>query len=129
MLTTTLTMNVLIAEDDETNQFIARKLMKQYGWSHTIVQNGKEAIEASQNEKFDLILMDINMPEMGGMEAVCHLRAGEGKWCKLTPIVAITDGNLRPVEAKANGFTALMRKPLTEKHMEFLEKLYVQSTE
>ena len=78
---------ILIAEDDFVNQKLISHSMQSTGASFDIVGNGKEAIESLMMGKYDLIMMDINMPEMDGFEATTYIR----KQLKLkTPIIAMT---------------------------------------
>jgi two-component system sensor histidine kinase/response regulator len=84
-------LNVLLAEDNLINQKLAVSLIQRMGHKVSIAQNGKLALEAIEAEKFDIILMDVQMPEMDGMEATQTIRARE----RLTgrpriPIIAMT---------------------------------------
>ncbi len=79
-------MNVLIAEDDLMNQLLIGKYMRTLQWEHTIVSNGLLALEACRAGNFDAILMDIEMPELDGIEATKSIR----QFNKEIPIVAIT---------------------------------------
>ena len=79
-------MNVLIAEDDLMNQLLIGKYMRTLKWEHTIVSNGLLALEACREGNFDAILMDIEMPELDGIEATKSIR----QFNKEIPIVAIT---------------------------------------
>ncbi len=85
-------MRILLAEDNLTNQEVACGLLKQQGITQlTIVDNGKKAVEAYQKNKFDVILMDIRMPEMDGLEATAAIRKLEqSTQSKAIPIVALT---------------------------------------
>ena len=78
--------HVLVAEDVATNQTLVRLLLERMGLDVTIVSDGKEAVEVVRAEHFDLILMDIQMPNMNGFEATIALR-DQGI---TTPIIALT---------------------------------------
>jgi CheY-like chemotaxis protein len=68
-------MRVLLAEDNEINQMIAIELLALKDVAVTVAANGREALEALERERFDLVLMDIQMPVMDGLTATMHLRA------------------------------------------------------
>jgi two-component system, sensor histidine kinase and response regulator len=81
---------ILLAEDGLINQKVAVNLLKQRGHSVVIASNGKEAVVAYQRERFDLILMDIEMPEMDGQAAAAAIREIEKRKGGRIPIVAMT---------------------------------------
>ena len=79
----------LIAEDNPVNQMVATKLLERAGWDVTMVSNGVEAVEAHARDRFDAILMDVEMPEMDGFAATEAIRHAEGP-LRRTPIIAMT---------------------------------------
>ena len=81
---------ILLAEDNVVNQRLAIHLLEKLGHTCVLVKNGREALEAFEREKFDLILMDVQMPEMGGFEAVRLIRVLEQQSGMHTPIIALT---------------------------------------
>ena len=83
-------LNVLLAEDNVINQKVATYMLKSESYHVTIAADGHQAVEACGREDFDLILMDINMPEMNGLEATQAIRENEKGSGKYTPIIAMT---------------------------------------
>ncbi|MBD3266881.1 response regulator [bacterium] len=83
-------LHVLIAEDNPFNQKLAVRLLKKQGHRYMLANNGKEAVRAFKNASFDLILMDVHMPEMDGMEACRQIREIEKETGKHIPILAVT---------------------------------------
>jgi CheY-like chemotaxis protein len=81
--------SILLAEDNPVNQKITQKLLEKCGFEVEVAANGREAVEAIQKRRFDLILMDCQMPVMDGYEATQVIRKIEGGG-RRTPIVAIT---------------------------------------
>jgi CheY-like chemotaxis protein/HPt (histidine-containing phosphotransfer) domain-containing protein len=82
---------VLLAEDSETNQQVARHMLQKFGLEPIVVSNGREAVDAAQQARFDLILMDYHMPELDGCGAALAIRAYEqAQALPRTPIVAVT---------------------------------------
>jgi len=83
-------LQILLAEDNPVNQRLAASLIQRRGHRVTIVGNGRDAVAAVARDRFDVVLMDVQMPEMGGFEATAAIRAREGDTGTHIPIVAIT---------------------------------------
>jgi signal transduction histidine kinase/CheY-like chemotaxis protein len=81
---------VLLAEDNVVNQKVASRLLEKSGHSVIVVSNGKEALAAINRESFDVVLMDIQMPEMDGFETTARVRAREANQARHLPILAMT---------------------------------------
>jgi CheY-like chemotaxis protein len=82
---------VLAAEDIPTNQLVLKTIMQSFGVEITMVDNGRQAVEAWLAEPYDLILMDIQMPEMDGIAATRAIRAAEAEMGRpRTPIIAVS---------------------------------------
>lgn len=79
---------ILVVEDNELNQMVAKGLLEYNGASVAIANHGKEALEILRNEKMDCVLMDIQMPVMDGLEATQMIRAN-AQWADLL-IIAVT---------------------------------------
>jgi len=83
-------LRVLVAEDNVINQRYVLSLLENEGFSATVVSNGREAMSALERESFDLVLMDVHMPDMDGFEATSSIRARERFTGKRIPIIAVT---------------------------------------
>jgi len=81
---------VLLVEDGEINRHVAIGLLKAWGHHVSVAVNGKEALAAAEQQPFDLILMDVQMPEMDGYEATACIREHEAALGQHTPIIAMT---------------------------------------
>lgn len=105
---------VLIAEDSSVIQNLAKKILEFQNFEITAVKNGEQVIQLLQKETFDIILLDINMPVMDGMECVKEIRGLSDASKAKIPVVAIT-GNARnysETEFKEAGFQDVLMKPL-----------------
>lgn len=103
---------VLIAEDNKTNQMVVSRILSNHCKSITIVDNGREALKALENAQFDIILMDIFMPEMSGKEACRHIRESQKSYRNI-PIIALTAmGNFHEIQnLKTIGMNDVVTKP------------------
>ena len=81
-------LRILLAEDNHPNRLVATALLKSAGYGLEIVGNGREAVEAASSGRFDIVLMDVNMPVMDGLEATRQLRAVDAT--KHMPIIGLT---------------------------------------
>ncbi|MDH3585364.1 MAG: response regulator, partial [Phycisphaerae bacterium] len=83
-------LRILVAEDNRVNQMLARRILEKEGHQVTLAGNGQEAIDTLASQDFDLILMDVQMPEMDGIEAASTIRRQEGDTGRRIPIIAAT---------------------------------------
>ncbi len=83
-------LRILLAEDNLVNQKLAMRLLDKQGYDVAVRGTGKQALEASERETFDLILMDIQMPEMDGLQATAQIRERETNTGQHIPIIAMT---------------------------------------
>ena len=107
-------LHILLAEDNEVNQKLALSLLKKRGHSVVVANNGREALAALARETFDLVLMDVQMPEMGGLEATAEIRKREEGTGKHVPIVAMTAHAMKGDRDKCiqSGMDAYVTKPI-----------------
>lgn len=105
---------VLLVEDNAVNRTLAQRLLQKRGFTVTIAIDGKEAIAAMENAEFNLVLMDIQMPEMDGFEATAEIRKREQLTGRRTPIVALTAHALKEDRARclAAGMDGYVTKPI-----------------
>ena len=107
------TPHILIVDDNATNRVVAQALCEMFGCSSETAEDGLEALDAVKSRAFDLILMDIKMPRMDGVQATQAIRALSGPE-SLIPIIALT-ANADPDDARgylAIGMAAVVEKPI-----------------
>lgn len=112
-------MRVLLAEDNQVNQRLAVHILERLGHHVQVAKNGQEALEMLEKSAFDLVLMDIQMPGMGGVEATQRIRAMEAQRGGHIPIVAMTAHAMagdkeRFLEA---GMDAYISKPISQERL------------
>jgi CheY-like chemotaxis protein/HPt (histidine-containing phosphotransfer) domain-containing protein len=101
---------ILLAEDNEINTLLACTILEEAGYTVTCVDNGAKAVEAVCAGGFDLVLMDVQMPQMDGLEATRRIRAMDGPAAR-TPIIAMT-ANARHSSCLAAGMDDFIAKPI-----------------
>lgn len=107
---------ILVAEDVELNQYLARHIMESWGCKVEIAENGALAVEKLKAQDFDLVLMDIQMPVMDGMEATRQIRKMTDEKKSTVPVVAFTANATEHEydQYKQAGMNDCMRKPFEE---------------
>ncbi len=112
-------LDILVAEDNFLNLKLITRLLERWGQQVTLAGNGRDAVEAFQKKQFDLVILDIQMPELDGFEAAAAIREMEGKTGKHTPIVAVTAHALagKREECLARGIDAFVSKPIAPREL------------
>jgi signal transduction histidine kinase/ActR/RegA family two-component response regulator len=116
---------LLLVEDNEVNQFVAMRFFKQWGIKYDLAQNSQEAIVKIQSKKYDLVLMDIHLPDEDGFETTKKIRKIEEKYFQHIPIIALTASvmdrvNERTQEAGMNDFLLKPFNP-TDLHQKIIQ--------
>ncbi|MEM9484098.1 MAG: ATP-binding protein, partial [Cyanobacteria bacterium P01_F01_bin.116] len=91
-------LKILVAEDHPVNQMVLLRILRQLGYSGDLAVNGLEVLEALDNNRYDMIFMDLQMPEMGGLEATEKIIE---KWGKDRPTIIAVTANVQPEDQKA----------------------------
>ncbi len=119
-------MKVLVAEDNNINILVIKRFLEKWGISYKIGTTGTEAINLIKNEAFDLILMDLHMPEMDGEDATKLIRSNIDKRINSIPIIALTANASSDTQNKLlnNGFTNYISKPFNPDNLFKLLKKY-----
>jgi len=107
-------LRILLAEDNPVNQILAIRLLEKRGHEVTVAENGRLALEALGKQIFDLVLMDVQMSEMDGLQATRLIREGELKSGKHIPIIAMTAHTMAGDKERflAAGIDGYVSKPL-----------------
>ena len=109
-----LPLEILVAEDNVINQMVVREILKGLGYSAKIVTNGMEALDALEQQNYDIVFMDIFMPEMDGIQATRRIRSGE-TIRRQPKIIAMTANALKEDREKclAAGMDDYVSKPIS----------------
>ena len=112
-------LRILLAEDNAVNQRLAATLLERRGHRVTIARNGREALAALDRQRFDVVLMDVQMPEMGGFEATAAIRARERGTGTHMPIVAMTAHAMKGDRERCReaGMDDYLSKPLDSRRL------------
>lgn len=107
-------MRILIVEDDPTNRLLLRRMIEHLGYRADMASDGLEALEATRETRYDLILMDCHMPRLDGFATTAELRRREGD-AHRTPVVAITGSALERDRGRALevAMDAYLLKPIS----------------
>jgi len=119
---------ILVAEDNKTNQMLISLLVEEFGLTSKIVSDGVEAVAAFSKEKFDLILMDENMPKLNGVHAMEKIRQLEGGYL---PIVALTANAMKGDREKflKAGMNEFVPKPIERDELYRVLKYFLVSSD
>jgi CheY-like chemotaxis protein len=116
-----------VAEDNAINQVLIIRLLQKRGHVPTTVENGRQALEALERERFDLVLMDVQMPEMDGFSATREIRNAERQTGGRIPIIALTANAMKGDEelCLAAGMDGYLAKPVSGMRLdEALTRVY-----
>ena len=123
-------LHVLIAEDNPVNQRVVQSILEHRGHTFRITANGREALAALEQESFDIVLMDVQMPEMDGFQATAAIRSREESTGDHIPIIALTAHALKGYRERclAAGMDGYLSKPIrSEELIELIESLAARS--
>ncbi|MGO9272780.1 MAG: response regulator [Terriglobia bacterium] len=121
-------LHVLLAEDNAVNQKLAARLLEKHGHQVTVTANGREALAALDQESFDVVLMDVQMPEMDGFESTAAIRVREESTGRHLPIIAMTAHAMQGDQERclAAGMDGYIAKPIKARELiDLLERFSV----
>ena len=121
-------LHILVADDNEINQQLIQKILERAGYAVDLVENGREAVDLASKNRYDFILMDIQMPHMDGPEAARRIREAENSGSTIpnpksqidsVPIVAMTGSNFEVEKEKclSMGMNDCLGNPLFRDHL------------
>jgi len=126
--TSTETLAVLVVDDNRVNQIVASNFLFKWGHTVTCASGGAEALDLVTKKEFDLILMDLQMPDKDGYETAMEIRKMGGKYFKEVPIIALTADILPEVKEKAfhSGMNDYLSKPFQVSDLQVMIHKYVK---
>jgi len=110
---------ILVVDDNDMNLKLVERFLKKWEASSSLAKSGPESIELAQNHYFDMILMDLQMPDMDGIEATKRIRSLPNPWYSNAPILALT-ANVAPDVLElvvSNGMDGMISKPFNPEHL------------
>jgi len=112
-------LRILVAEDNPVNQRVSVRMLEKMGHLVAVAQTGKETLDALRTEKFDLVLMDLQMPEMDGFAATCEIRRTEQGGQDHVPVIAMTAHAMKGdrEECLAAGMDDYLAKPINSEEL------------
>ncbi len=112
-------LRILLAEDNLVNQMFALRILEKHGYTVVTAANGRQALERIDNERFDLVLMDVQMPELDGFQATAKIRQAEKVTGVHLPIVAMTAHAMQGDKERclAAGMDSYLSKPINVKDL------------
>ena len=112
-------LNVLVAEDGTVNQRVAQGMLEQLGHQVTLAADGREALRALRRDRFDVVLMDVHMPELDGYETTAAIRASTDPQIRDIPVVALTADAMRDDRQRCleHGMDEYLAKPLKSEEL------------
>ena len=120
-------LRVLVVEDNAVNQRLATRLLEKRGHRVTVTANGREAVESVEKHTYDLILMDVQMPEMDGLEATAVIREREKHKGARIPIIALTAHAMKGDRERclAAGMDGYLTKPIRSQELDEVLETYL----
>jgi signal transduction histidine kinase/CheY-like chemotaxis protein len=120
-------MRILVAEDNPINQRLAKRLLEKRGHQVLVAGNGRQALEALKKESFDLVFMDVQMPQMDGVQATAEIRREEETSGRHIPIIALTANAMKGDREKylACGMDGYLAKPIRTPELDEILESYL----
>lgn len=120
-------LKVIITDDIFTNRLLLSEIMEDLGYEYFLAQNGKEAVDELLQNNYDLVLMDIEMPVMNGVEATKYIREKLVSPKNKIPVIALTAHNPKLFfdDYKDVGFTKLLTKPYSVSRIKELLSTFI----